>query len=162
MQSALTGHLVFTTVHANNVYDVIGRFMHMGVDPYSFVSALNGILAQRLVRVNCPHCLAPCVPTPQLLADSSLSPAQAAGFDFHAGRGCGHCRGSGYRGRKAIAEMMLLNDELRELIVARAPIRQVKDAAARAGAVSLRQAALELVRRGETTLEEINRVTFVE
>ncbi len=162
VQSALTGHLVFTTVHANNVYDVIGRFMHMGVDPYSFVSALNGILAQRLVRVNCPHCLAPSVPTPQLLADSSLSPAQAAGFDFHAGRGCGHCRGSGYRGRKAIAEMMLLNDELRELIVARAPIRQVKEAAARAGAVSLRQAALDLVRRGETTLEEINRVTFVE
>jgi len=162
VQSALTGHLVFTTVHANNVYDVIGRFMHMGVDPYSFVSALNGILAQRLVRVNCPHCLAPYEPTPELLADSSLSPAQAAGFDFHAGRGCGHCRGSGYRGRKAIAEMMLLNDELRELIVARAPIRQVKEAAARAGAVSLRQAALELVRRGETTLEEINRVTFVE
>ncbi len=162
VQSALTGHLVFTTVHANNVYDVIGRFMHMGVDPYSFVSALNGILAQRLVRVNCPHCLAPYTPTPQLLADSSLSLEQAAGFDFHAGRGCGHCRGSGYRGRKAIAEMMLLNDELRELIVARAPIRQVKEAAARAGVVSLRQAALERVRRGETTLEEINRVTFVD
>lgn len=162
VQSALTGHLVFTTVHANNVYDVIGRFMHMGVDPYSFVSALNGILAQRLVRLNCPHCLAPHEPTAQLLADSSLSPAQAAGFRFQAGRGCGHCRGSGYRGRKAIAEMMLLNDELRELIVARAPIRQVKEAAARAGTVSLRQAALDLVRRGETTLEEINRVTFVD
>ncbi len=162
VQSALTGHLVFTTVHANNVYDVIGRFMHMGVDPYSFVSALNGILAQRLLRVNCPHCLAPYEPTAQLLADSNLSPAQAAGFDFRAGRGCGHCRGSGYRGRKAIAEMMLLNDELRELIVARAPIRQLKEAAARAGAVSLRQAALDLVRRGETTLEEINRVTFVD
>jgi general secretion pathway protein E len=162
VQSALTGHLVFTTVHANNVYDVIGRFMHMGVDPYSFVSALNGILAQRLLRVNCPHCLAPYAPTSQLLADSNLSPSQAAGFDFRAGRGCGHCRGSGYRGRKAIAEMMLLNDELRELIVARAPIRQLKEAAARAGAVSLRQAALDLVRRGETTLEEINRVTFVD
>ncbi len=162
VQSALTGHLVFTTVHANNVYDVIGRFMHMGVDPYSFVSALNGVLAQRLVRVNCPHCLAPYEPTAQLLADSSLTPAQAAGFRFLAGRGCGHCRGSGYRGRKAIAEMMLLNDELRELIVARAPIRQVKEAAARAGVVSLRQAALELVRCGETTLEEINRVTFVD
>jgi general secretion pathway protein E len=162
VQSALTGHLVFTTVHANNVYDVIGRFMHMGVDPYSFVSALNGILAQRLVRVNCPHCLAPYEPTSQLLADSNLTAAQAADFRFLAGRGCGHCRGSGYRGRKAIAEMMLLNDELRELIVARAPIRQVKEAAARAGAVSLRQAALELVRRGETTLEEINRVTFVD
>lgn len=162
VQSALTGHLVFTTVHANNVYDVIGRFMHMGVDPYSFVSDLNGILAQRLVRVNCLHCLAPYEPAPQLLADSSLSPAQAAGFDFRAGRGCGHCRGSGYRGRKAIAEMMLLNDELHELIVARAPIRQIKEAASRAGAVSLRQAALDLVRRGETTLEEINRVTFVD
>lgn len=162
VQSALTGHLVFTTVHANNVYDVIGRFLHMGVDPYSFVSALNGILAQRLVRVNCPHCLAPYTPTPELLADSGLEPAAVAGWEFLAGRGCGHCRGSGYRGRKAIAEMMLLTDELRELIAARAPIRQVKEAAARAGAVSLRQAALALVRRGETTLEEINRVTFVE
>lgn len=162
VQSALTGHLVFTTVHANSVYDVIGRFLHMGVDPYSFVSALNGILAQRLVRVNCPHCLAPQTPTPELLADSGLDPAAVTDWEFLAGRGCGHCRGSGYRGRKAIAEMMLLNDELRELIAARAPIRQLKEAAARAGAVSLRQTALALVKRGETTLEEINRVTFVE
>lgn len=162
VQSALTGHLVFTTVHANSVYDVIGRFLHMGVDPYSFVSALNGILAQRLVRVNCPHCLAPQTPTPELLADSGLDPTAVTDWVFLAGRGCGHCRGSGYRGRKAIAEMMLLNDELRELIAARAPIRQLKEAAARAGTVSLRQTALALVKRGETTLEEINRVTFVE
>jgi general secretion pathway protein E len=161
VQSALTGHLVFTTVHANNVYDVIGRFMHMGVDPYSFVSALNGILAQRLVRVNCPHCSEPQAPPDGLLADSGLAPAQIGGYGFRAGRGCGQCRGSGYKGRKAIAEMMLLTDELRELITARAPIRQVKEAAARAGARSLREAALELVRAGETTLEEINRVTFV-
>ncbi len=162
VQSALTGHLVFTTVHANNVFDVIGRFMHMGVDPYSFVSALNGILAQRLVRVNCPHCSAPFVPSAQLLADSSIGPEQAAAFAFKSGRGCGQCRGSGYKGRKAIAEMMLLNDELRELIVARAPIRQVKEAAARAGVKSLRVSALDMVRRGESTLEEINRVTFVD
>jgi general secretion pathway protein E len=161
IQSALTGHLVFTTVHANNVYDVIGRFMHMGVDPYSFVSALNGILAQRLIRVNCPHCSAPYAPAAELLADSLLSPERVAGFDFRAGRGCAQCRGSGYKGRKAVAEMMLLNDELRELIVGRAPIRQVKEAAARAGVRNLRDAALDMVRRGETTLEEINRVTFV-
>ncbi|MEW5893704.1 MAG: GspE/PulE family protein [Pseudomonadota bacterium] len=161
VQSALTGHLVFTTVHANNVFDVIGRFMHMGVDPYSFVSALNGVLAQRLVRVNCPHCAEPYAPTLELLADSGLRPEQAAGFDFRAGRGCGHCRGTGYKGRKAVAEMMLLSDEMRELIVARAPIRQVKEAAARAGVKTLREVALDLVRRGETTLEEINRVTFV-
>ncbi|MCP5277074.1 MAG: type II/IV secretion system protein [Thiobacillus sp.] len=161
VQSALTGHLVFTTVHANNVFDVIGRFMHMGVDPYSFVSALNGILAQRLVRVTCPHCAEPFVPDAQLLADSALTPQQAAGFDFRAGRGCGQCRGSGYKGRQAIAEMMLLNDEIRELIVARSPIRQVKEAAARAGVRNLRDSALDMVRRGVTTLEEINRVTFV-
>ena len=161
VQSALTGHLVFTTVHANNVYDVIGRFMHMGVDPYSFVSALNGILAQRLVRQNCPHCAEPLRPGAQLLADSGLTAEQAAGFDFRAGRGCGHCRGSGYKGRKAIAEMMLLNDEIRELIAGRAPIRQVKEAAARAGVRSLRDAAMDLVAAGDTTLEEINRVTFV-
>ena len=161
VQSALTGHLVFTTVHANNVFDVIGRFMHMGVDPYSFVAALNGILAQRLVRVNCPHCAGPVTPDATLLAESGLSPERAAGFDFRAGNGCGQCRGSGFKGRHAIAEMMVLNDEIRELIVTRAPIRQVKEAAARAGVQSLREAALEMVRRGETTLEEINRVTFV-
>ncbi len=161
VQSALTGHLVFTTVHANNVYDVIGRFMHMGVDPYSFVSALNGILAQRLVRVNCAHCNQPYVPDPRLLAESGLAVGDVADFAFRAGAGCGHCRGSGYKGRQAIAELLPLNDEIRELIVARAAIRQVKEAARRAGARSLREAALDLVRRGETTLEEINRVTFV-
>jgi general secretion pathway protein E len=161
VQSALTGHLVFTTVHANNVFDVIGRFMHMGVDPYSFVSALNGILAQRLVRVNCTQCAVPVVPDAQLLSDSGLDAARAAGFDFRAGKGCGHCRGSGYKGRRAIPEMMVLNDEIRELISSRAPIRQVKEAAARAGVRTLRDAALDLVRQGVTTPEEVNRVTFV-
>ncbi len=161
VQSALTGHLVFTTVHANNVFDVVGRFMHMQVDPYSFVSSLNIILAQRLVRVNCSQCAEPFTPTAELLADSGLTPEGVAGFSFRAGKGCGHCRGSGYKGRKAIAEVMPLNDEIRELIVAGAPIRQVKQAAARAGVRLLRESAVELVRRGETTLEEINRVTFV-
>ena len=161
VQSALTGHLVFTTVHANNVFDVVGRFMHMQVDPYSFVSSLNIILAQRLVRVNCSQCAEPFTPTAELLADSGLTPEGVAGFSFRAGKGCGHCRGSGYKGRKAIAEVMPLYDEIRELIVAGAPIRQVKQAAARAGVRLLRESAVELVRRGETTLEEINRVTFV-
>ena len=161
VQSALTGHLVFTTVHANNVFDVIGRFMHMGVDPFSFVSALNGILAQRLVRVNCPHCTEDMAPGAEQLADSGLDPVALADWRFRAGRGCGQCRGSGYRGRKAIAELMLLNDEIRELIVARAPIRAIKDAALRAGVRPLREAALDLVRAGETTLDEVNRVTFV-
>jgi general secretion pathway protein E len=161
VQSALTGHLVFTTVHANNVYDVIGRFMHMGVDPYSFVSALNGILAQRLVRQTCPHCAESVTPSMQLLKESGISPIALEGYAFRAGRGCGQCRGTGYRGRKAIAEMLLLSDEIRELIGSRASIRQVKEATTRAGMRSLRQAALELVASGETTLEEINRVTFV-
>jgi general secretion pathway protein E len=161
IQSALTGHLVFTTVHANNVFDVIGRFMHMGVDPYSFVSALNGILAQRLVRVNCPHCAADDEPDAELLAASGIAAQDRASFNFRSGRGCGQCRGTGYKGRKAIAETLSLNDEIRELIVAREPIRRIKEAAVRNGTRFLREAALDLARTGETTLQEINRVTFV-
>ena len=161
IQSALTGHLVFTTVHANNVFDVIGRFMHMGVDMYSLVSALNGVLAQRLLRVNCKHCASPDHPTPALLKASGLTEDQVRGWHFHSGKGCGHCRGSGFKGRKAIAEVLSLNDEIRELIVARAPIRQLKIAAQAHGTRLLRESALDLVRRGETTLSEINRVTFI-
>ena len=161
VQSALTGHLVFTTVHANNVFDVIGRFLHMGVDAYSFVSALNGVVAQRLLRLNCPQCSGPATPSTELLAASHLSLEAISGYDFRAGSGCGHCRGTGYRGRRAVAEILLLTDELRELIAARAPIGQIKAAAARGGTRNLREAALDLVRLGETTLEEINRVTLV-
>ena len=161
VQSALTGHLVFTTVHANNVFDVIGRFLHMGVDPYSFTAALNGVMAQRLVRINCVHCSVEDHPDAELLVSSGLSANAVRGFTFKAGRGCGQCRGSGFRGRKAIAETLLLNDELRELIATRQPIRAIKDAALKLGTRYLREAALDLVRAGETTLTEINRVTFV-
>ena len=161
VQSALTGHLVFTTVHANNVFDVIGRFIHMGVDPYSFVSALNGIVAQRLLRMNCPQCATPTTPTDELLELSGLTTDKTRDFKFSQGSGCGHCRGTGYKGRRAIAEILLLTDELRELIVARAPIGQIKEAAIRGGTHSLREAALALVKSGDTTLEEINRVTLV-
>ena len=161
IQSALTGHLVLTTVHANNVFDVIGRFMHMGVDLYSFVSAMNGILAQRLVRINCPHCAVEYVPDAALLADSGITPEQARAFVFRQGPGCGQCRGTGFKGRKAIAELLNLNDEIREMIVAREPIRVIKEAAHRNGTRFLREAAMDLVRRGESTLQEINRVTFV-
>jgi general secretion pathway protein E len=161
IQAALTGHLVFTTVHANNVFDVLGRFTHMAVDPYAFVSALNGIVAQRLVRKNCPHCAVAEPPSPELQRESGLDPADPVGFDFRSGKGCGHCRGTGYKGRKAIAEVLLLTDELREMIVARAPIRALKEAARASGTRFLREAAVECVRRGETDLREINRVTFV-
>lgn len=161
IQSALTGHLVFTTVHANNVLDVIGRFMHMGVDLYSFVSAMNGILAQRLVRVNCPQCAVLEQPDLELLKSSELTAEEVTGFNFQVGQGCGHCRGTGYKGRKAIAELMTLNDEIREMIIARAPARLIREAASRNGTRFLREVALELVRNGETTLREINRVTFV-
>lgn len=161
IQSALTGHLVLTTVHANNVFDVIGRFMHMGVDLYSFVSAMNGILAQRLVRINCPHCAVEDVPDAQLLVDSGITPVQAKVFNFRVGHGCGQCRGTGFKGRKAIAELLNLNDEIREMIVAREPIRVIKEAAHRNGTRFLREAAVDLVRQGESTLQEINRVTFV-
>ena len=134
VQSALTGHLVYTTVHANNTLDVLGRFQHMGVDTYNFVSAMNAVLAQRLVRVICTACER---------------------------KGCPACRGTGFRGRRAIGELLVMNDELRELIVARAPARRLKEAARAAGSIPLRDAALALVDAGETTLEEINRVTFV-
>ncbi len=161
VQSALTGHLVFTTVHANNVFDVIGRFIHMGVDPYSFVSALNGIVAQRLLRMTCSHCATAVTPAPELLELSGLTAETTRDYTFMQGSGCGHCRGTGYRGRRAVAEILLLTDELRELIVARAPISQIKEAAVRGGTHSLREAALALVKSGDTTLEEINRVTLV-
>lgn len=161
VQSALTGHLVFTTVHANNVFDVIGRFMHMGVDPYSFVSALNGIVAQRLVRVNCTQCISDDTPDDALIEESGISLADARNIKFRAGHGCGHCRGTGFKGRKAIAEVLYLNDEIRELIIARQPVRLVREAAKRNGTRFLREGALDLVFKGESTLQEVNRVTFV-
>lgn len=161
VQSALTGHLVFTTVHANNAFDVIGRFMHMGVDPYSFVSAMNGIIAQRLVRMNCPECSVEIQPDAKLLSDSGLTAEVAATMRFYAGSGCGQCRGTGYKGRKAICEILQLNDEIRELIVARQPTRLVREAARKNGTRFLREVAIEAVASGETTLQEINRVTLV-
>ena len=161
VQSALTGHLVFTSVHANNVFDVMNRFMHMEIDPYSFVSALNGVLAQRLVRLSCKHCAAPYVPNDIELKDSGLKHEEVAHYQFMLGKGCGQCRGTGYSGRKAIAEILLLNDELRELITSRASVRKIKEAAKQNGTRLLREAALDLVEQGVTTLEEINRVTFV-
>jgi general secretion pathway protein E len=161
IQSALTGHLVFTTVHANNVFDVLGRFAHMGVDPYAFVAALNGILAQRLVRVICTNCITDDVPDSSLLANSGLAGVDLSEYRFCVGRGCGHCRGTGYKGRKSIAEILLLTDAIRELIVEKAPVRRIKEAAIANGTRFLRDSAMDLVRAGETTLTEINRVTFV-
>jgi len=162
VQAALTGHLVFTTVHANSVLDVIGRFMHMGVDLYNFVSAVNGIMAQRLVRELCLHCAEDFVPPASLIEASNIPPDILPQMLFKYAKGCGHCRGSGYKGRKAIAELLVLNDELREMIVSREPIRKLKDAARRNGLRSIREAALEHVGKGLTTLQEINRVTFVD
>jgi general secretion pathway protein E len=161
IQSALTGHLVFTTVHANNVFDVVSRFTHMGVDTYSFVSALSGVLAQRLIRVVCEQCAERHVPSRQLLEESQLSVAASAAYNFTIGRGCQLCRGSGYRGRKAIGELLVLNDELREAIINRAPVRQLKELSQKGGVRLIRSVALDLVRRGETTLEEVNRVTVM-
>jgi general secretion pathway protein E len=161
VQSALTGHLVYTTVHANNVFDVLGRFMHMGVDAYNFASALNAVMAQRLVRVVCRECATEHQPDQALLTESQLGVDDVRQYRFVRGRGCAQCRGTGYRGRKAIGELLVMSDTLRELIVAREPLRRLKESARAAGTVTLREAALNLVRAGETTLEEINRVTFV-
>lgn len=158
VQAALTGHLVFTTVHANSVFDVLGRFLHMGVDAYSFAAALNGIVAQRLVRLNCPHCSEDRVPDDASLADAGLTPEATVDWQFRVGRGCGHCRGTGYRGRRAVAEVLPLDDGLRELIASRAPVSALKQRAAQVGLREVRERALELVACGETTLEEVARV----
>jgi len=135
--------------------------MHMNVDVYSFVSSLNVILAQRLVRLICPHCVTDDRPSDELLRESGISAAEAASYRFRIGRGCRECRGSGYKGRRAIAELLILNDEIRELITTRAPMRTLKEAAQKHGTRFLRQAALAAVSRGETSLQEVNRVTFV-
>lgn len=160
VQSALTGHLVLSTVHANNVFDVFGRFSHMGIDPYAFVSALNGIWAQRLVRNVCPACAREAAPAPALAHRLGLDPAELADGRWREGGGCGECRGTGYKGRTAIAEILALNDEIRELIIERASARRIKEAAARHGTRTLRDVALELARQGWTTLEEVKRVTL--
>jgi type IV pilus assembly protein PilB len=162
VQSALTGHLVFTTVHANNVLDVIGRFTHMGLDLYNFVSALNCVMAQRLVRRLCPHCRAPARVEPALLELSGLDPARYLSHVWYEGRGCEHCGGTGYRGRSAITELLDLSPRIRDLIVARRPTSELLAAALEEGMTTLRQSALAKALAGETTLKEINRVTFVE
>ncbi|HMA48441.1 MAG TPA: GspE/PulE family protein [Magnetospirillaceae bacterium] len=159
VQSALTGHLVLTTVHANSVFDVFGRFTHMGIDPYAFVSALNGIWAQRLIRVTCPHCAQSYRPDEVELTRLGLTLDEVGAFEFRRGEGCGDCRGTGYKGRRAIAEILTLSDELREMVVEKRPIRQIKEVAHRDGTISLREAALALARTGETTLAEVKRVT---
>lgn len=162
IQSALTGHLVFTTVHANHVFDVLGRFTSMGIDPYNFLSALNCVLAQRLVRTLCPACREP------MKLDQGL--AEESGLDFERyreailfqGRGCRDCMGTGYRGRKCLTELLILTDEIKEMIMARRPIAEIRYRAMTDGMTTLRQSALIKVLRGETTLREINRVTFAE
>lgn len=157
VQSALTGHAVYTSVHANNVFDVIGRFLHMGIEAYSFVSALNGILAQRLIRLNCPQCS-----RPELLDDAAAAILGQDGVTLRRGVGCAHCRGTGYKGRKAIAEILIFDDALRQLVSEQRPITELKAAAQERGMRTLRAAALECVRQGQSTLEEVNRVTFVD
>lgn len=162
VQSALTGHLVFTTVHANNIFDVISRFMHMGIDPYNFVSALNCVLAQRLVRTICPACKEGVKTASDVLEESGLDPTLGDKYTFYQGRGCPECYDTGYKGRTAIFELLDLTDDIREMIAGRKPLSKLKKAARECGTVFLREAAVEKVLAGVTTLSEINRVTFVE
>ena len=162
IQSALTGHLVFTTVHANNVTDVIGRFINMGVEPYNFVSALNCIMAQRLVRVICENCKKQIHHSPETLRESTLDPGQWSQIPFYEGQGCLECSGSGYRGRTAITELLDLSDKIREMIIDRRPTSEIKRAAKDEGMTFLRDSGLAKIRSGVTTLREINKVTFLE
>src|ERR1700723_2369307 len=162
INSALTGHLVFTTVHANNVTDVLGRFINMGVEPYNFVSALNCILAQRLVRVVCVHCKKAVRYSPEVLRASGLNPDEWASVKFVEGAGCLECSGSGYRGRSAITELLDLSDHIREMIINRRPTSEIKRVAKEEGMSFLRDSGLAKVRGGSTTLREINKVTFLD
>jgi type IV pilus assembly protein PilB len=162
IQSALTGHLVFTTVHANNVTDVIGRFINMGVEPYNFVSALNCIMAQRLVRVICPNCKKPRKYSPEELQEAGLDPAAWANVALVEGAGCLECSGTGYHGRTAICELMDLTDRIREMIVDRRPTSEIKRVAREEGMITLRESGLAKIRAGITGVKEINKVTFVE
>jgi type IV pilus assembly protein PilB len=162
IQSALTGHLVFTTVHANNVTDVIGRFINMGVEPYNFVSSLNCIMAQRLVRIVCENCKKSVKYPEDLLRKSGLDPGAWAGVSFAEGAGCLECSGTGYHGRTAITELLDLSDRIREMIIARRPTSEIKRAAREEGMTFLRDSGVEKVRAGITTLKEINKVTFIE
>jgi type IV pilus assembly protein PilB len=162
IQSALTGHLVFTTVHANNVTDVIGRFINMGVEPYNFVSALNCIMAQRLVRVVCPVCKKPKNYSPEELKEAGLDPAVWGTVTFAEGAGCLECSGTGYHGRTAICELLDLTDRIREMIVDRRPTSEIKRIACEEGMITLRESGLAKIRAGITTVKEINKVTFVE
>jgi type IV pilus assembly protein PilB len=162
IQSALTGHLVFTTVHANNVTDVIGRFINMGVEPYNFVSALNCIMAQRLVRVICTNCKKPKRYSPEELKEAGIDPAVWANVTFAEGAGCLECSGTGYHGRTAICELLDLTDRIREMIVDRRPTSEIKRVACEEGMIPLRDSGLAKIRAGITTVKEINKVTFVE
>ena len=162
IQSALTGHLVFTTVHANNVIDVLGRFLNMGVEAFQFVSALNCVLAQRLVRTICAECRRAVVVDPKLLEESGLDLALAQQHTFYEGGGCIECGGTGYRGRTAVCELLNLTDPIREMILAERGRPEIKRAARDEGMRFLREAAVERVLQGTTTLREINKVTFVE
>jgi type IV pilus assembly protein PilB len=162
IQSALTGHLVFTTVHANNVVDVLGRFLNMGVEAYNFVSALNCILAQRLVRVICDYCKQEVRYSDEALEASGLNPRDWANRPFYEGQGCIECSGTGFRGRTAIHELLELSDRIREMILEKRPSSEIRKAAREEGMKFLRESALDKVRAGVTTLKEINKVTFIE
>ena len=162
IQSALTGHLVFTTVHANNAFDVLGRFLNMKVDLYNFVSSLNCVLAQRLVRMICTHCKAEVRCEPQLLRDSGLDPEVYGDFPFYEGSGCLECDGTGFHGRTAVSELLDLSDHVRELILDRRPTSELRRAATEEGMGFLRESALQKVMKGVTTLREVNKVTFVD
>ena len=162
IQSALTGHLVFTTVHANNVVDVLGRFLNMGVEPYNFVSALNCVLAQRLVRIICDHCKSPVVYDNETLQSSGLEMQEWSRVTFYEGKGCIECGGTGYHGRTAIHELLDLTDRIRELILEKRPSSEIRRAAHEEGMKFLRESALDKVKAGITTLKEINKVTFIE
>jgi len=162
IQSALTGHLVFTTVHANNVVDVIGRFLNMGVEPYNFISALNCILAQRLVRLICESCRTQVRYAPDVLEASGLDPAQWSRVPLYEGQGCIECAGTGFRGRTAIHELLDLSDRIREMILVKKPTSEIRRAAREEGMRFLRESALDKIRLGLTTLKEINKVTFIE
>jgi type IV pilus assembly protein PilB len=162
VQSALTGHLVFATVQANNAFDVLGRFLNMGIETYTFLSSLNCILAQRLVRILCVRCKKPVTLSRREIEESAVDYEKYKDHHFYEAGGCKECNFTGFRGRKAITEFLDLSDHLREMILEKRLSSEIRKAAIAEGMTTLRQSALVKVFAGDTTFKEINRATFIE
>ena len=162
IQAALTGHMVFSTLHTNDSPATVTRLRDMGVQPFLITATVEAILAQRLVRRICGECKEEYVPDAETLADLELTSDQVAGKSFFRGRGCDKCSGSGYKGRLGLYELLVMTDELRDLVVRNASTEEIRDLARKAGMVTLRDSGMENMFLGHTTADEVIRETILE